>query len=94
MKKSLKQESVMRNENQGGAMKLVLFGTGLASGVVLTHFWRVLVKEGIKLGMQAGVRLNQISQKAREEIEDVAAEANAELAHEGPTANGRTNGGG
>jgi hypothetical protein len=61
-------------------MKKTLFLTGLVSGVVLANWWRELAKEGIKLGIQAGHKINEISQKAKEELEDVAAEATAELA--------------
>jgi hypothetical protein len=63
-------------------MKKTLFVAGLVSGVVLTQWWRSLAKEGIKFGIQAGQRLSEISQKAREELEDVAAEATHELAQQ------------
>lgn len=64
-------------------MKKTLFLTGLVSGVVLANWWRELAKEGIKLGIQAGHKINEISQKAKEELEDVAAEATAELVQPG-----------
>lgn len=63
-------------------MKKTLFVAGLVSGVVLTRWWRSLAKGGIKLGIQAGQRLNEISQKAREELEDVAAEATHDIARQ------------
>jgi hypothetical protein len=69
-------------------MKKTLYLAGLVSGVVLTHWWRSLAKEGIKFGIQAGQRLNEISQKAREELEDVAAEATHELAQQEQAAGG------
>lgn len=59
-------------------MKKTLFVAGLVSGVVLSNWWRSLAKGGIKLGIQAGQRLTEISQRAREELEDVAAEATQE----------------
>jgi hypothetical protein len=63
-------------------MKKTLFVAGLVSGVVLTNWWRSLAKEGIKLGIHAGQRLHEISQKAREELEDVAAEATQEISQQ------------
>jgi chaperonin GroEL (HSP60 family) len=60
-------------------MKKAIFLTGLVSGVVLARWWRELAKEGIKFGIQAGHKINEISQKAKEELEDVAAEATTEL---------------
>ena len=59
-------------------MKKTMFFAGLVSGVVLSRWWRSLAKEGIKLGIHAGQRLSEMSQKAREEIEGVAAEATQE----------------
>ena len=52
---------------------------GLASGVYLAQNWRVLTKEGIKLGIRAGLKVREISQQAMEDIEDLTAEATQEL---------------
>jgi hypothetical protein len=60
-------------------MKKVFFVGGLVSGVVLANYWRTVAKEGIKLGIQAGSKLGEVAQKAREELEDVTAEATEEL---------------
>ena len=54
--------------------------TGVASGVVLSQTWKVLVKEGIKAGVLAGRRIREVSQQALEDIEDIAAEAAQEVA--------------
>jgi UTP-glucose-1-phosphate uridylyltransferase len=52
---------------------------GLASGVVLANNWRVIVKEGIKLGLKASVMVKEVSQQAIEDIGDLTAEATQEL---------------
>ena len=52
---------------------------GMASGVVLAHKWRLIVKEGIKLGLKASVMVKEVSQQAIEDIGDLTAEANQEL---------------
>jgi hypothetical protein len=61
-------------------MKKVFFVGGLFSGVVLANYWRTVAKQGIKLGIQAGSKLGEVAQKAREELEDVTAEVTEELA--------------
>lgn len=59
--------------------KRSVFTVGLISGLVLSRTWRVLAKEGIKYGIQAGRKVREISQQAMEDIEDIAAEASAEV---------------
>lgn len=54
--------------------------TGIASGVVLSQTWKVLMKEGIKAGILAGRRIREVSQQAIEDVEDIAAEAAEEVA--------------
>lgn len=61
-------------------MKKVFFVGGFFSGVVLASCWRTVAKQGIKLGIQTGQKIGEIAQTAREELEDVAAEATEELA--------------
>jgi hypothetical protein len=60
-------------------LKKMLFIGGFVSGAVLTGYWRTVAKQGIKLGIQAGGKIGEIAQKAREELEDVTAEATEEL---------------
>jgi hypothetical protein len=60
-------------------MRKKSFFVGLLSGVVLAYNWRVITKQGIKLGIQAGRKVREISQQALEDIEDVAAEATEEV---------------
>ena len=55
---------------------------GLVSGLILAPHWRGVAKGGIKAGIRAGRNLKEFSQKAMEELEDVTAEAAAELAQE------------
>lgn len=55
---------------------------GLASGVALANNWRVLTKEGIKLGIRTGLKLRELSQQAIEDIGDLTAEANQELSQQ------------
>ena len=62
--------------------KKVLFFAGLLSGVVIAQNWRVISKEGIKLGIRAGRKLSEASQQAVEDLQDVTAEALEELASE------------
>ena len=71
-----------------GIQKGAFFLTGLAAGVALTYWWRPLAKRGMRLGIQATHKLNELSQKAREELEDVAAEATAETAQPSSTPSG------
>jgi len=79
-KKAQEIAQEMIEKKKAGAMKKgTMFLAGLAVGVYVTQKWRTLAKDGIKLGMQAGQKLNEISQQAREEIEDMTAEAKAEL---------------
>lgn len=52
---------------------------GLASGVVLAQHWRVLTKEGIKLGIKTGLKVRELSQQAMEDIGDLTAEAAQEI---------------
>lgn len=61
-------------------MKKKNFFLGLISGLVLARTWRVLTKEGIKFGIQAGRKVREVSQQAMEDIEDIAAEATEEVA--------------
>ena len=63
--------------------KSLFFGgliTGVASGVILSQTWKVLVKEGIKKGILAGRKIREVSQQAMEDVEDIAAEAAEEVA--------------
>ena len=59
--------------------KTTLFVGGLASGLVLSQTWKVLTKEGIKLGIKAGRKVREVSQQALEDIGDLTAEATEEL---------------
>jgi hypothetical protein len=55
---------------------------GLASGVVLAHNWRVLTKEGIKLGIRTGHKVRELSQQAIEDLGDLTAEVNQEISQQ------------
>jgi hypothetical protein len=55
---------------------------GLASGVILAQNWRYLTKEGIKLGVRAGVKVREVSQQAMEDLGDLTAEATQELSEQ------------
>ena len=59
------------------------FLAGLFVGWYLAESWRPLLKGGIKLGVQAGEKLKELSQKAAEEFEDISAEVSESLASEG-----------
>jgi hypothetical protein len=63
-------------------MKKKSFFLGLVSGVVLAYHWRTITKEGIKVGIQAGRKVREISQQAMEDIEDLAAEATHEVSEQ------------
>jgi hypothetical protein len=65
-------------------MKKTHFLLGLVSGVVLAQHWRFLAKEGIKGGIKAGRAMKELSQRAMEDIEDIAAEATAEASERPP----------
>lgn len=60
-------------------MKKGVFIVGLVSGLVLSRTWKVLTKEGIKVGIRAGRKLNEFSQQVVEDIQDITAEALEEL---------------
>jgi len=60
-------------------MKKITYVLGLASGVALACSWRFLAKEGIKAGVKAKRKLQEVSQMAMDDIEDVSAEAFGEL---------------
>ncbi len=62
--------------------KTTLFVGGLASGLVLSQTWKVLTKQGIKLGIKAGRKVREVSQQALEDIGDLRAEAAQELHEE------------
>lgn len=62
-------------------MNKTIFLGGLVIGSVVTKYWRVLAKEGIKAGIVASGRFEELAQVAREELEDVTAEATSELEH-------------
>ncbi|HEX7999708.1 MAG TPA: hypothetical protein VF528_15075 [Pyrinomonadaceae bacterium] len=64
-------------------MKKTLFVVGVLSGVVLSRTWKVLTKEGIKVGIKAGRKFRELSQQAIEDIEDIAAEASEEVSQKG-----------
>jgi hypothetical protein len=55
---------------------------GLASGVFLANNWRVLTKEGIKLGIRTSQKVREISQQAIEDIGDLTAEASQEVSQQ------------
>lgn len=55
---------------------------GLASGVLLSNNWRVLTKEGIKLGIRTSHKVRELSQQAMEDLGDLTAEANQELSQQ------------
>lgn len=60
-------------------MKKSTFVMGVASGLVLAHSWKFLVKEGIKVGVRAGRQIKKVSDQVMEELEDASAEAFDEL---------------
>lgn len=62
--------------------KTTLFVGGLASGLVLSQTWKVLTKQGIKLGIKAGRKVREVSQQALEDIGDLTAEAAQEVHEE------------
>ncbi len=61
-------------------MKKNTFLVGVVSGLVLAHTWKLLAKEGIKTGIRTGRKIKELSQRALEDIQDLAAEATQELA--------------
>jgi hypothetical protein len=60
-------------------MKKSTYLVGVASGLVLAHSWKFLVKEGIKVGVRAGRQIKKVSDQVLEELEDASAEAFDEL---------------
>jgi gas vesicle protein len=61
------------------------FFFGLLSGVVIAYHWRVIAKEGMKVGIRAGRKGQEILQQAMEDIEDIAAEATEEASEQHQT---------
>ncbi|HTF72726.1 MAG TPA: hypothetical protein VK638_59665 [Edaphobacter sp.] len=60
-------------------MKKSSYLLGIASGVVVTAYWRTILKEGVKGGVRVGRVVKRVSAQAMEEIEDANAEALSEL---------------
>lgn len=56
-------------------MKKLTFVVGVATGVVLARWWRPILKETIRAGIQAEGTINEMVQVVREELQDVVAEA-------------------
>lgn len=72
-----KQEQMKKSKAQRvGAIGFVI---GAVAGALVATRWRELLKGTVKAGIQAGDKLREVSQKAREELEDVAAEVDEEL---------------
>ena len=63
-------------------MKKLTFLMGFAAGAIVTRWWRPIMKETIKAGIQAEGKINELTQIAREELEDVATEATEEVIKE------------
>lgn len=63
-------------------MKRVLLLAAAASAVILIDNWKDIAKEGMKVGLRAGRRLNELSARLIEDLEDLAAAASAEVAAE------------
>ena len=55
---------------------------GLASGILLANNWRILTKEGIKLGIRTSQKVRELSQQAMEDIGDLTAEASQEVSQQ------------
>ena len=60
-------------------MKKSTYLVGVASGLVLAHYWKSIAKEGIKAGVRAGRQIKKVSEQVMEELEDASAEAFDEL---------------
>jgi hypothetical protein len=63
-------------------MKKTTYILGLASGVVLALNWKLLLKEGIKVGVKVGREVKRVSAETLEDLEDAKAEAMHDLAEE------------
>ena len=60
-------------------MKKTSYLLGLASGAILLYNWKVLVKEGVKIGVKVGREVKKVSAKTLEDLEDATAEAMQDL---------------
>ena len=69
-------------------MKKTTYILGLASGAILALNWRLLLKEGIKVGVKVGREVKRVSAETMEDIEDAKAEAMQDLAEEEQAARG------
>jgi hypothetical protein len=74
------------------AFSLLTGIAGFAAGIVIAPQWRSVSKRAIKAGIKGGRKLKEVSLRAKENFEDVTAEAVEELAHEeqpsaGPSVN-------
>lgn len=56
------------------------FGIGVAAGVILCKNWQPIAREGVKAGIRVGREIKKISSEVVEDLQDYAAEADAELA--------------
>jgi hypothetical protein len=60
-------------------------GIGVVAGVILCKKWQPIARAGVKAGIRVGKEIKKLSNEVVEDIQDYAAEADAELAAaEGP----------
>jgi hypothetical protein len=61
-------------------MKKTYYILGLVSGAILVYSWKLLVKEGVKIGVTVGREIKKVSAATLEDIEDATAEAMQDMA--------------
>ena len=62
-----------------------IFLVGLGSGALLAYNWRALFKEGVKVAVNSGAKVQKAVTRGAENIADVTREAVAELQSDKPT---------
>jgi hypothetical protein len=60
----------------------VLLLAGAMAAVAFADNWKDIAKGGMKLGLRASRRINELSARVIEDLEDLAASASAEVAAE------------
>ena len=74
------------------AGRSIAFLTGVCSGAALLARWRPLAKEGVKAGMRAQAKLQELAVKGVEMLRDVTEEARWELSADGRREEGTARG--
>ena len=55
-------------------MNIFTLAVGVVAGAVLSRWWRPILRETVRAGMNAETKVNEVLHVVREELQDVVAE--------------------